>query len=80
MKAEIYSESYHSYQIRIFKSGHGYIGVVSYGGRVRYTSGCDYGKEWHKRYLLGHLRWWVRDKGNKRRTRWRVRPFGGVGK
>ena len=71
LKNEIYSESYYSYTIKIFKSGQWYIGIVSYGGKERYQSTAKY-SDWQKRYLLWHLRWWVRDMGNKTRKRGRV--------
>ena len=70
MKNEICSEHYHSYLIQIFKSGDRYLGVVSYHGKTCYESKSDKGWTDH---LLIHLKWWIRDRGNKSRTRPRVR-------
>ena len=76
MRNEIYMQPYHSYTIKVFKSGTKYFGLVSYGGKVYYRSTSSRIDErlndrWAVRYLLGHLKWWVRDRGNKKRTRGR---------
>ena len=72
MRNEIYCEGYCSYVIRILKSGTCYTGQVLYGDKVYYecSTGWIGSATWIcTQYLLRHLKWWIRHRGNKRRQR-----------
>ena len=62
MKNKIYTELYRGYTINILKSGSVYFGEVRYGDKVHYKSKAKS----DSKYLLRHLKWWVRERGNRK--------------